>query len=343
MYVVREKYLFSSLKNELTEVQTMYYVVYIIFDNEQPIYVGATNDFNKRKQEHLSKKYREMYPNKYLYRYIDSNKLDSSLSMYIYNQSNSKKEISNIESDLIYEMRHLGYNIKNHYKANSYYSTENAYDKALNKVFSSIKGIMSNIEFGISIKSLLKKIDAIDLNCFLELISVCPIYNFSVRYDNHHHYLSERNKGLKKKKHIYSVGGYMNKLYEEQQLMKKYFYEGSENSNYSQIIMFYTLLLKRGKIDKHFYDSIVCTVSDAINYLIYDSTPIEKLVFLLDILHRGEYEQTDYIMNSHGVSSIECYSTRDKISGVSLYEYYNVYYNDDEYTEYNPEGVWMYE
>ena len=72
----------------LKDKKTKKYAMYYIFHNEEPIYVGVTNNFARRKSEHFSKTYRRKQSNSRLYKYMNENDT-GCYEMYIVLQSQS--------------------------------------------------------------------------------------------------------------------------------------------------------------------------------------------------------------------------------------------------------------
>lgn len=82
-------------------------VLYYIFRDESPVYVGVTNNFERRKSEHFSNKRGKAELNKKLYVDMDKNGIDR-YSMYIVFQSYDEEFVDEMEILHIHELRGLG-------------------------------------------------------------------------------------------------------------------------------------------------------------------------------------------------------------------------------------------
>ena len=92
---------------KLKSKQTMKYVLYYVFYNEEPVYVGISNNFNIRKSQHFSSGYRYKTPNKRLYKHMELHDTDC-YDMFIVAQTNNAVTIEDFEIAHIDEMRKLG-------------------------------------------------------------------------------------------------------------------------------------------------------------------------------------------------------------------------------------------
>ena len=96
----------------LKDKQTKKYAMYYIFHNEEPIYVGVTNNFARRKSEHFSKTYRRKQSNSRLYKYMNENDT-GCYEMYIVLQSKTAKEIEELEAFHISKLRSFKFGMTN--------------------------------------------------------------------------------------------------------------------------------------------------------------------------------------------------------------------------------------
>ena len=97
---------------KLKDKQTKNYVMYYIFHNEEPVYVGVTNSFDRRKNEHFSETYRSKHSDKRLYEHMSSNDI-GCYEMFIVLQTKTAKAIEELEAFHISELRSLKFNITN--------------------------------------------------------------------------------------------------------------------------------------------------------------------------------------------------------------------------------------
>lgn len=113
-----------ELNGLLKSEQTKKYVMYYIFFKEEPIYVGITNSFNRRKSEHFSKKYREGQSDKRLYEHMSKHDM-GSYAMHIVLEANDSKGIEDFEISHISNLRSLKFDIKNTSSGGGYSTSAN--------------------------------------------------------------------------------------------------------------------------------------------------------------------------------------------------------------------------
>ena len=112
--VVRLAYTKGNMfaNGKLKDRQTKKYVMYYIFHNEEPVYVGVTNSFDRRKNEHFSEMHRKKHSDKRLYEHMSNNDIEC-YEMYIVLQTKTAKSIEELESFHISELRSLKFDITN--------------------------------------------------------------------------------------------------------------------------------------------------------------------------------------------------------------------------------------
>lgn len=94
---------------KLKDKQTKNYVMYYIFHNEEPVYVGVTNSFDRRKNEHFSETYRSSANgrSKELYRQISENSI-CDYEIFIVAQTKKAQHIDDLERAHIKMLRGFG-------------------------------------------------------------------------------------------------------------------------------------------------------------------------------------------------------------------------------------------
>lgn len=192
---IEERLRFTKKKmkedGKLKQIQSKKYVMYYIFYDNEPIYIGITNNFERRKHEHFSEKYRNEELEKMLYKHMLEHDIDK-YEMFIVIESNSSKTIENFEISHIRNLRHLKFNIKNTSSGGGYSQSVNRIIKDnINKfisTFEKIEGLAienyNDIYFEVDIEKLEKYINNLDWDLLRSAISYSTI-NRVVAYDDY--------------------------------------------------------------------------------------------------------------------------------------------------------------
>lgn len=95
-------------------------VIYLIFKGEEPVYIGLSNNYERRVYEnHFSLSYRKAYPTKTLYKAIDKYG-EGAFEAFIYSQHNYRDEAAKHETDLIVQLKGMGLARYNQYNYAKY-------------------------------------------------------------------------------------------------------------------------------------------------------------------------------------------------------------------------------
>ena len=114
MELAREDGSISMLEFEKYKkrIQNKRYVMYYILFDKKPIYVGITNNFDRRRSEHFSRMYREKDSEKKLYKHMYENDIDK-YDIVIVAQENKASYIEDLEKEHILHLRLMGYDMMN--------------------------------------------------------------------------------------------------------------------------------------------------------------------------------------------------------------------------------------
>lgn len=273
-------------KGLLSVEQTLPQVLYYIFKEEELVYIGITNDFIRRYQQHFS-----MVGNKVLYKSMRKYGADI-FDMYIVEEFQYRDSVLNREKEAIQHFKGIGlakYNIENmfeninstnkHVQPYRTFDAKEAIDVA-NKRSKLIRDeVIKNIEEGIMSDVL--DYDTRDLEMYLT------------------HRISTLDKN--KERHISS---YSERTFER-------YYDDYEDLDYEQITYSHTNMDRVIEvlvdiIGSFIYSPIISTeihneyyeyIKDIIEYMYDTSTPIEQYIFVLLFLDRYDIDDVAYVLN----------------------------------------------
>lgn len=157
---------------KLKDKQTKKYVMYYIFFKDMPVYVGVSNNFERRRSEHFSEKYRKSQADNGLYAHMLKNNA-SDYEMWIILESEDSKDIEGYEVSHIAELRLLNFELKNK-------SAGGDYSKLVNKT------IIDNVN---EFVSMFTKIESLTVESFDDLF-------FDIDFLKLHKYIDNLNWDL---------------------------------------------------------------------------------------------------------------------------------------------------
>ena len=171
--------------------QTKKYVLYYIFYNEEPIYVGVSNNFKSRRGQHFNERYRDKDPYKKLYQHMKKNNI-YDYEMLIVAQANRAKSIDDLERAHIEKVRSVGLAWTNVSDGGGYARTDKNMPKeillGMYKELNEIRDECFDYEY-IDLASLEKRVEEVDWG---SLYNICDCWEHDILYD--YEYFLSSNK-----------------------------------------------------------------------------------------------------------------------------------------------------
>ena len=164
--------------NKLKHNQELKYVLYFIFEGNEPIYVGVSKNFDNRVSSHYYNAKNTMYKHSAnIYRYMQKdigNDFDN-YEILIYKESDSIMEISELEEYYIYTLKKMGYNIKNSTYATPYSETVSYNEECANILKSELSNTFNEISVYINNNDFESAFDALEEHDFNYLYLILNI------------------------------------------------------------------------------------------------------------------------------------------------------------------------
>lgn len=290
------------IENEnLLERQSKKYIIYLIFKNQELVYIGVTNDFVRRiHNEHFNKGYRKKEPTKVLYQAIDKYGTDS-FDVLKYAEYDDKNEAFAAELRLIKKFKLFNlarYNIVQSYdfiesminirskenKKSDFLLGVNELSIAMEKITDNInRNHMSNV------------IDKSNDNLYLLLSTKIKDDNVAFKKDKskvlndkelsqyNFTYLEEEEEEDEEEEEERMRGGYEIDVYPSKR---------RDAGKWYRVIK----LLRSRTVNRRFYSEWYEPAEKVIDYIYDYATPLEQYIFILSLSKNNEEDICEFLL-----------------------------------------------
>lgn len=310
--------------------QSKKYAIYLIFKNQELVYIGVTNYFIRRiYHEHFNPSYRKGNPTKVLYQAIDKYGTDS-FDAFIYSEYDDKDDAYLAELNLIKKFKL--FNLARYNVVQSYDFIESLIDikSKENKKSDFLLGVnelsiaMEKITNNIDINHMSNIIDKSNENLYFLLSTKIKDDNVAFKKDKrkvlndeelsqyNFTYLEEEEEEEEEEK---MRGGYEIDVYPSKR---------EDAGKWYRVMK----LLKSKTVNRRFYSEWYESAEKVIDYIYDYATPLEQYIFVLSLSKNNEEDICEFLL-------IDIYDYNEAVSNIvrPLYslERSNIPWGDNRY------------
>lgn len=320
------------IENEnLLERQSKKYIIYLIFKNQELVYIGVTNDFIRRiHNEHFNKGYREKEPTKVLYQAIDKYGTDS-FDVLKYAEYDDKNEAFAAELRLIKKFKL--FNLARYNIVQSYDFIESMIDirNKNNKKTDFLIGVnelsiaMDKIHNNLTSNTISNVIDKSNENLYFLLSTKIKDDNVAFKKDkrkvlndkelSQYNFIYLEEKEDEEEEEEKMRGGYEIDVYPSKR---------RDAGKWYRIMK----LLKSKTVNRRFYSEWYEPAEKVIDYIYDYATPLEQYIFVLSLSKKNEEDICEFLL-------IDIYDYNQAVSNIvrQLYslERSNIPWGDNRY------------